>query len=137
MSRDISDGRKFAYYLGMGMGLLGFLSFFSVFVMVAVGGKPTPAPAVFGMGLIIVGAFIHSIGRAGLAGSGVVLDPKQARDDLEPYSRMVGGMVKDGLDEADIHLAATPEQVVKVRCQACGKLNDETAKFCQECGKKI
>lgn len=47
------------------------------------------------------------IGRAGLAGSGVVLDPQRAREDLEPWSRMAGGMVKDTLDEAGISLGGS------------------------------
>ena len=29
------------------------------------------------------------------------------------------------------------EPTIKVRCQSCGHLNDETDKFCGECGKPI
>lgn len=90
------------------------------------------------MALMIVGGFIRGIGARGLAGSGVLLDPKQARDELEPYSRMTGGMIKDVLDEADIDLGSNePIQVIKIKCRDCGALNQETAKFCQECGKKL
>lgn len=32
------------------------------------------------------------------AGSGVILDPEKAKEELEPFSRMAGGMVKDALD---------------------------------------
>jgi hypothetical protein len=35
------------------------------------------------------------------------LDPEQARRDLEPLNRSRGAMVKDALDEADIHLGQT------------------------------
>ena len=80
---------------------------------------------------------MRGIGGRGLAGSGVVLDPSQARQDLEPYSRMAGGMLGDALDEADVNLGAEPEQVVMVRCPACRTLNEEGSKFCQECGDAL
>jgi hypothetical protein len=88
------------------------------------------------MVLLVVGQLVRRVGARGLAGSGVLLDPQKARDDLEPYSRMAGGMVKDALDEADIDLGAKKEKVIMIRCQSCGKLNEEDSKFCQECGKK-
>jgi hypothetical protein len=150
MSRQISDERKAAYYIGMGLTVVGALLFFSVFVSGAMNfgnfdnfdqrGRSMAARAVSGMALLIVGAVIRGIGAQGVAGSGVVIDPEKARRDLEPYSRMRGGMIKDALDEADIHLgggAREPEKVIMVRCTACGKLNEEDSKFCQECGKKI
>jgi multidrug resistance efflux pump len=34
----------------------------------------------------------------------VVLDPERARDDLEPWARAGGGLVRDALDEADVNL---------------------------------
>jgi hypothetical protein len=45
--------------------------------------------------MIVIGAVISNIGARGAAGSGILLDPEQARDDLEPFSRMHGGMLKD------------------------------------------
>ena len=94
--------------------------------------------AIGGMALLIVGGIVRGIGAKGLAGSGTVLDPKQARDDLEPYSRMAGGMLKDALDEAGVSgRKPEPERVIMVKCPACGKLNQEDSKFCQECGRKL
>ena len=92
-----------------------------------------------GMICIIVGGFLRTIGAQGLAGAGVVLDPQQSRQDLEPYSRMAGGMLKDALEEAEVSGVASPppEPVIMVRCQHCGKLNAEDAKFCQECGRRF
>ena len=66
--------------------------------------RSSMARGVGGMALLIIGGFVRGIGARGLAGSGVVLDPEQARRELEPYSRMAGGMVKDALDEADVKL---------------------------------
>ena len=61
--------------------------------------------AVGGILLMVIGQTIATIGRQGLAGSGVVLDPEQAREDVEPWSRMQGGVVKDTLDEVGLDLS--------------------------------
>lgn len=151
MARNISPERKGLYYIGMGLIVLGAIIFGSIFV--SFGSRLTGFGPVFsevgsimsmmitrgfgGMALMIVGGIMCRIGARGLAGSGVVLDPEKARQDLEPYSRMAGGMVKDALDEAEVKLGGKPERVVMVKCPSCGKLNEEDSKFCQECGTKI
>jgi membrane protease subunit (stomatin/prohibitin family) len=33
--------------------------------------------------------------------------------------------------------SAQPQKLLMVKCQSCGKLNDQDAKFCQECGRKL
>jgi hypothetical protein len=151
MTRQISEERKAAYYIGIGLMIVGGLTFASIFLSFATHfgehfamddgaafGKSMAIRGFGGMGLMMLGAIISSIGARGLAGSGVILDPEEAREELEPYTRMVGGMAKDALDEAQIKLGgAGPEKVVMVRCQACGKLNEEDSKFCRECGKKF
>jgi hypothetical protein len=83
-----------------------------------------------------------NVAARGLAGSGVVLDPEQARKDLEPWSRMSGGMVQDALSEVEVvtkivDRLESPEPRIKVRCQKCQALNDETAKYCDQCGSAI
>ena len=143
----ISTERKGAYYLGTGLMVLGGLLFASVFVtgMMNFGdfsnfesdAKSSMFRAFVGMALLVVGGIVRTVGARGLSGSGVVLDPERAREDLEPYSRMAGGMVKDALDETDLGVGSGPEKVVMVRCRACKKLNEEDSKFCQECGEKI
>lgn len=145
--RDIAPERKAAYYLGNALQLVGLVLFLSVFVtgVMSIGDHSdldsdmgsAAFRALAGMILILVGKAIAGVGARGLAGSGVVLDPQRARRDLEPYSRMVGGMAKDALDEAGIAPAARPAEVVKLRCRACGKLNEDDSKFCQECGRAI
>jgi hypothetical protein len=126
MAKQIPEGRKAAYYIGIGLSIIGVLLFASVFVTSAAHfgdfrnfqsrAKSEEFRALAGMALIVIGAIISAVGARGLAGSGTVLDLERAREDLEPYSRMVGGMVK---------------------CPACGKLNEEDSKFCQECGKPL
>lgn len=97
--------------------------------------------ALVGMGLVFVGALLMSLGRAGAAGSGLILDPQQARQDLEPWSRATGGMIADAIDEIPAIQQAIanppPKEIVKVRCPSCKHLNDETAKFCAECGENL
>ncbi len=147
MPNPISPERKTAYYLGGILIVIGGLSFGSVFLSAALhfgdfgnfeqNTKSMGLRAVLGMGLMIGGAIIRTVGARGAAGSGMVFNPQQAREDLEPYSRMAGGMVKDALDEAQIDLSGKPERVVMIKCRACGKLNEEDSKFCQECGKPL
>ena len=143
MSKEISEGRQAAFYLGTGLQILGGLLFASTFITSAMRfgdftdfearTKSEMFRALSGMALLAIGAIIRGVGAQGLAGSGIIIDPQQSRKDLEPYSRMAGGMVKDALQEADLRLGI-PERVVMIRCGSCGKLNDEAAKFCQECG---
>ena len=150
MAKKISGERQTAFYLGTGLMVIGGLLFLSTFFSfasdfgspgVASDGGGVFARAIIGMVLAGVGQMIRHVGARGLAGSGVVLNPGQARKDLEPYSRMAGGMVKDALDEADVNLgsgrSSKPEQVIMIKCRDCGKLNEEDSKFCQECGERM
>ena len=147
MTREISEGRKTAYYVGMGLMVLGVILFASTFVIFAVNfgnvsnfnaaAQSSMFLAFGGMALMVLGAIIRNVGARGLAGSGTVLDPGKAREDLEPYSRMVGGMVHDALDEAKVDLPGQPQRVVMVKCPACARLNEEDSKYCQECGKSL
>lgn len=147
MARKISEERKGAYYLGMVLMILGFILFASVFVTFFMtfgdfsnfpaNAKSSMLRAFLGMALIIAGQFIRMIGARGVAGSGVILDPEQAREELEPYSRMAGGMVRDALEAADVNLGGKAEKVVMIKCRACGKLNEEDSRFCQECGEQL
>jgi rRNA maturation endonuclease Nob1 len=51
---------------------------------------------------------------------------------------MGGGIMSDALDEVGVvkkfeqKIDAPPQ--IKVRCRGCQALNDETAKFCSQCG---
>jgi hypothetical protein len=146
--KEISEGRKAAYYFGMILIIIGFLTFGSVFVSgISNFGnfsnfesrtRSEGTTALVGMALVVIGSIVMGIGARGAAGSGIVLDPKKAREDLEPFSRQGGGMLKDALDEADIHLGkSSTEKVVMIKCRNCQKLNEEDSKFCQECGKPL
>jgi len=147
MAKQISQERKTAFYLGMVLMVLGGLLFLSVFITGALNfgdfsnfeadSRSSMLRAISGIVLLALGSIIRSIGARGLAGSGVVLNPEQARQELEPYSRMAGGMVKDALQEADIGFGGKTERVVMIKCPGCGKLNEEDSRFCQECGNKL
>ena len=143
---EISSGRKGTYYAGMVLIVVGVLLFVSTIVEAVASfgdfsnfderARSSGIRAVVGMVLLFLGNMLRTTGARGLAGSGVVLDPEQAREDLAPYSRQAGGMLKDALDAADVRLGGA-EKVVMVKCWACGKLNEEDSKFCQECGKPL
>ncbi len=166
MSKEISNERKKAFKKGNIILLIGFLIFMSGFLAVIPFVfnilKAFHSPESFqlpigsiicffisgplGMILIITGVIMRVIGARGLAGSGVILDPKRAREECEPLTRMYGGMVKDALDEADINLGnkhqnttprETVKEIIKIKCHSCSCLNNDSAVFCQSCGKKL
>ena len=167
-SRQISPERKTLYYAGMVVSGVGLLLFLSVFVSVlltmagifrAVEAGPGPGeafgrfshvPWIFlrgfaGFVMMGVGGGMMGVAARGLAGSGVKLDPEQARRDLEPWNRMQGGMLDDALSEVEVVQRVAnrmsgdspSDQVVKVRCGQCRTLNDEHDKFCGQCGAKL
>jgi hypothetical protein len=148
--REIPPGRKAIYYVGMVISAVGALSFGSTFCIFAANFGNfdfNPRPMIFlavgGMAMMITGGILMNLGRAGLAGSGVLLDPQKQRQDLEPWNRAAGGMVSDAVSEVEAvnrvtdALAGRENTVVKVRCPKCRALNDETAKFCNNCGAAL
>ena len=150
MTRKISEGRKTAFYIGTGLQVVGGLLFLSVFVThfanfgdfsnFEAKAQSFGLRALGGMVLLILGGFMKNVGARGLAGSGVILDPDRAKEEIEPFSRMAGGMTKDFLEEADINLSnlgGKSERVVMIKCQSCKTLNEDDSKFCQECGEEI
>lgn len=162
--RELAPGRRQAYTIGLvlqGLGglafLIGFIGFASNGMRAASGGpqlggnpfgsaSPTPwwFVALGGMVVLAIGGFIRHVAARGIAGSGLVLDPKRARDDLEPFARAGGGLVRDALDEAGLLTQYAPRtastatgEVVRIRCRECRALEDESAHFCSHCGAKL
>ena len=145
--REIPPDRALLYYGGMictGVGVVLFLSAFvsgwlnfGNFDNFTERARGEMARGFGGFVLIAIGQGLMAVGRAGLAGSGVVLDPQMSRKDLEPWNRAAGGMLADALDEAGLTKKADAPLVVKVRCRGCAALNDEHAKFCNQCGKPV
>jgi ribosomal protein L40E len=142
-NNQISSGRKTLFYAGRIMMGIGLVLFLSVFVTVAfsdplqlVDSNPM-GPGIIGFIMIFVGTLISGVGAAGKAGSGMILDPEQAREDLKPFSRQAGGMLNDALQAADLKEHLSAKEIVKVRCRSCGELNDEHATFCKKCGERM
>lgn len=77
--------------------------------------------------------------------------PEAVREIAKPYNKIQGGMLSDVVEGVDgkivgskigeiiqsANIAKPSEPAIKVRCQSCGHLNDETDKFCGECGKPV
>lgn len=151
MSNKISNERKSIYYLGLGLTVLGVVLFMSSFFIGAsemdLGfGMDMGMPSFFkvaliGMICIMVGGVLMNIGAKGAAGSGLILDPEKARDDLKPYSSAAGGMISDAMENIDLSKIKEKnkggKELIKIRCRSCGELNDEDSKFCKSCGERI
>ncbi len=148
----ISKQRKITYYIGIGMVLIGFILFLSVFfVAFSIAEDPFSEKlppftnAVIGIVLIIAGTFVMKVGARGAAGAGLVLDPEKEREDMKPFHEAKGGMINDVISNIDVindltsslSKSATEKEIIKVRCISCDALNDEDAKFCKSCGKEI
>jgi hypothetical protein len=147
----ISPERKALYYAGMalrGVGILLFLSSFLVgllhfgdFDNFESQARSAGLRALGGIVLMMVGQFVQRVGSRGWAGSGLVLDPTAARKDLSPWSRMGGGILHDVLSEVQDGKEEPSKgdnpPLVKVRCQSCQALNEETARYCNQCGTAI
>jgi len=113
-NRQISPQRKGVYRAGQIVAVVGGLLFLSTFVSaIANFGdftdfegrvKSMGFRALGGMVLVMVGAGMMGYGVAGAAGSMLNLDPEKAREDLEPWARMSGGLTKASLDEMGIDL---------------------------------
>ncbi|HKL80193.1 MAG TPA: zinc ribbon domain-containing protein [Mobilitalea sp.] len=144
----ISKQRKVTYYIGMGMIVVGVIVFISTFFTFgdimnnpAKGFGSFTSKPIIGMILMIAGAAVSKVGARGAAGSGLMLDPDQAREDLKPFNEAKGGMINDVISNIDVLDRFTEshdeKEIIKIRCQSCGGLNDEDAKFCKGCGKEI
>lgn len=146
MSNKISNERKAIYYIGMaliGLGIILFFSSFFSFINIDLEDFNPGIPTFFkraliGMICIFVGSVLMKLGARGAAGSGVILDPEKAREDLKPYSSAAGGILNDAIENIDkLKDKKEDKEVIKVRCRSCGELNDEDAKFCKSCGERI
>lgn len=77
------------------------------------------------MFLFIAGGILVGIGRRGLAGSGIVLDPKQARKDLKPWAKMGGGILKDALEEAGLKKEESASSDLETDLRALYRLHQD------------
>ena len=84
-----------------------------------------------------VGAAIRQVAARGLAGSGMVLDPEKAREDIKPFSQAVGGMIQDAAEGFHVGQPAEERGKIMVRCGDCRALNPEEARYCNQCGKAL
>ena len=150
MSNKISNERKTMYYIGLGLTVLGGIlfisSFFTAFNDFNNPGIDLGMPSFFlraliGMICMIVGSILMNVGAKGKAGSGLLLDPDKAREDLKPFSSAKGKMINDMAEEVDFLKnkgeKSPQEEKIKIRCRECRGLNDEDAKFCKNCGERL
>lgn len=155
---DVQTWRKVAYYggavlvaVGLILFFIPFVSFFSVFRSIGSGAVAGDAPlrpfsmmplGFVGVPIVIAGQKLRSIGRRGLAGSGVVLSPEGEVRDAEPWQRSKGAQIQDTLEEVPLLRDAVArggvtEPQIRVRCPSCGYLETEDASFCSGCGSSM
>lgn len=162
---QISSRRKLVFYAGRLITLVGLVFLLSIFFvgpfllrtpsatelggngLTEVGRKTVDVilRGLIGFFLIPIGIAIASFAKAGIAGSGMVLDPDQAREDVRPWSEMEGKILDDKLSqvgivkamEKSLNAGQGAKEVVMVRCRACQALNDESAKFCDQCSQPL
>ncbi len=149
--RTISGERQGLHKLGLTLQVFGGVGAIVCFFGFALGGMASSHsfgrdgnPMGWWIGFAVcgilagVGRNMRTVAQRGLAGSGLVLDPERARDDLEPWARTGGGLVRDALDEAGVGAATEKtEAKIKVRCRGCRALNDEIDRYCGQCGKAL
>ena len=149
--RQVSSDRRLLYYTGLALSAVGILLFLSTFVTFLANfgnfdnfearARSGGFRAFGGIACIMLGGFLARVAVRGLAGSGMILDPEKAREDVEPWSRMAGGVARDALSETGLvdgrNEHGTREPQIKVRCQKCSSLNDEDAKFCKQCASAL
>ena len=106
-NKQIPPTRKSLYYWGMAVIGFGFLLFLSNFPISISNfgnfdnfGDQMMSSAFRGFGgmiLLGIGNAMMNVAKKGWAGAGILLDPEQARKDIEPWSRMQGGVIQDAL----------------------------------------
>lgn len=97
MSDEFPRSRKTLYYFGMILSIIGIILFLSNFVAIFTGNifNFNPIVPLVGFFMIAIGQIIRIIGAKGIAGSGIILDPEKAREDVKPYSKAMGGVIDD------------------------------------------
>ena len=125
----LSNERKVTYYIGIGMMVFGFILFISVFFQVAnlmrdpftTNKLPSFTNPIIGFILIAIGRIVSRIGAKGAAGSGMILDPDKAREDLKPFNEVKGQMLNDVISNIDavnnITKPAENKEIIKVKCR--------------------
>ena len=143
--RQVSLGRKIAFYLGYLLMAAGVILSLSAFLT----GLPgTPSRLGFlalrflgGAALIVLGWGMRRIAIRGLAGSLLILDPPRARDDLEPWSRAAGGLLDAALSEVralkDAGRRSEAGAEARMRCPRCETSNEADARHCKRCGAEF
>ena len=89
--KEISAERKTLYYVGMGLMIIGLLLFLSTFLLLinpdrifrgSIGVGSVMLRPFIGMIMVAVGGGMRSVAARGVAGSGIILDPKRAREEI-------------------------------------------------------
>lgn len=159
--RQLPPGRKMTYYVGMALSIIGLLMFLSTFFSFLIHfgdfsdftgrARSNGFRAFGGILLMMAGGVVMRAGAQGPFGMGMLLDPERAERDLEPWARMSGRLqdaafsemttvretIAEAVGEHHEPEGTDPAPEIRVRCRSCQALNDEQARFCDQCGAKL
>lgn len=156
-ARDPLPARVWMVRAGLICLAVGLLSFLSTFVVFAANfgkfdhfeerGRMMSLLAVSGFILIVVGMGLTMAGGSGVASAVWHLDPRRAKERLAPWARLSGQLSDEAFSEMKTvrqtlaglgsDADAPTERIVQVRCRTCRALNEETDKFCGQCGQAL
>lgn len=155
---QVSDSRKSLHAFGTILvvigavaaigGAISFMSSFGSPQNMFAESFPPKGFLIAGGGVLLtgIGRGLRSLGARGIAGSGLVLDPERAAHDLAPWAHTGGKLLRDAVDASGLVTGDDGDMPagsggagtrVKVRCRECRTLNDEDARFCDQCGASL
>ena len=92
--------------------------------------------------LLLIRAYQREIIRYGYEETGMALGTA-SKTAVDGYGRIIGQgseALASGIKSVGgikLNVDTNKEQIIKIKCRACGTLNDEDAKYCDECGQPI
>lgn len=92
--------------------------------------------------ILLTRAYQREIVRYGYEETGMALGTASEQA-VDGYGRIIGKgseALARGIKSADglkLDINTSKEQIIKIKCRACGTLNDEDAKYCDQCGQPI
>jgi hypothetical protein len=161
MNEQIAELRRLIYHIGVVLITLGFLmilgTLFHVFspgtrpaalpklgkgAAVPASGGHDPALFILDGVVIIVGAVVMKLSGS-VTHKALLVEKQEAAPMIKPESVLPDSAIDDSLSAASTSGEIVtpddqqPASIVKIRCLNCHTLNDESAKFCSECGNPM
>ncbi|MFX1487643.1 MAG: hypothetical protein ACFFBI_00725 [Promethearchaeota archaeon] len=90
--------------------------------------------------ILLIRAYQREIVRYGYEETGMALGTA-SEEAVNGYGRIIGkgseALARGIKSAGGLDINTSKEQIIKIKCRACGTLNDEDAKYCDQCGQPI